>query len=171
MFLCSPQFTGLLGKKTGLHLYPDYGLRGGGMHVCITRGKLNPHLDYSIHPKTGLQRRLNLIVYLSEELRPEHGGHLGLWRGDADGPGELVREVFPAFNTAVVFDVGRHSWHGMSREVNAPLGVWRKSLAMYYLQTPDASADYSRQRALFAPTEEQKQNADVLEFVSKRSKL
>jgi len=27
-------------------------------------GNLNPHLDYSIHPKMGLQRKLNVIIYL-----------------------------------------------------------------------------------------------------------
>ena len=31
------------------------------------KGKLNPHLDYFIHPKANLQRKYNLIVFLSKD--------------------------------------------------------------------------------------------------------
>ena len=47
------------------NLYPDVGLNGGGWHIHKQGGKLNTHLDYSLHPKLGLQRKLNLIVYLT----------------------------------------------------------------------------------------------------------
>ena len=48
----------------GVQLEADFGLHGGGWHIHGDGGKLNPHLDYSIHPKLGLQRKLNLILYL-----------------------------------------------------------------------------------------------------------
>ena len=41
-------------------LYSDVGLNGGGWHIHKKGGKLNTHLDYSIHPKLHLQRKLNL---------------------------------------------------------------------------------------------------------------
>ena len=44
-------------------------------------GKLNIHKDYSIHPRVDppKQRKLNLIVYLTEDWNPEWGGALELW--------------------------------------------------------------------------------------------
>ena len=44
------------------NLYPDYGLNGGGFHIMGNKGKLNPHLDYVIHPKLNLMRKFNLII-------------------------------------------------------------------------------------------------------------
>jgi hypothetical protein len=55
----------MLSKKLDLFLYPDPGLHGGGWHMHGAGGNLNPHLDYSIHPKSGLMRKLNIIIYLS----------------------------------------------------------------------------------------------------------
>jgi hypothetical protein len=56
-----------LRELTGLEaLSSDVGLNGGGWHLHARGGKLNVHLDYSIHPKLGLERRLNLIVYLTQ---------------------------------------------------------------------------------------------------------
>ncbi len=77
--LHSPEFVAVLSKLTGTRLYADPGLHGGGWHAHGPGGNLNPHLDYSIHPKLGLQRKLNIILYISSELKPAHGGHLGLW--------------------------------------------------------------------------------------------
>jgi hypothetical protein len=63
-------FTSLLSKEvvdvlnffTGKHLTADYGLHGGGLHCHKAGGKLNTHLDYSIHPKINMQRKVNIIV-------------------------------------------------------------------------------------------------------------
>ena len=41
------------------------GSNGGGWHIHPSGGKLNMHLDYSIHPKLALQRKINIIVYLN----------------------------------------------------------------------------------------------------------
>jgi Rps23 Pro-64 3,4-dihydroxylase Tpa1-like proline 4-hydroxylase len=40
----------------------------------LDREKLNVHLDYSIHPKLGLERRLNLVLYITSGWKPEWGG-------------------------------------------------------------------------------------------------
>ena len=55
-------------RKIGIKLFIDPGLHGGGWHIHSNKGNLNPHLDYSIHPKMDIQRRLNLIVYLEIKL-------------------------------------------------------------------------------------------------------
>jgi Rps23 Pro-64 3,4-dihydroxylase Tpa1-like proline 4-hydroxylase len=168
--LNSPEFVAVLSKLTGTKLHADPGLHGGGWHAHGPGGNLNPHLDYSIHPKLGLQRKLNIILYISSELKPEHGGHLGLWEHDSatQRPGKLVREIEPRFGRAVLFDTTQNAWHGMSRPLSQPAGIYRKSLAIYFLCEPSQDAD-PRGRALFAPREEQKGDAAVEELIKARS--
>jgi hypothetical protein len=144
--LMSKEFINLIDYS----LLPDYGLHGGGWHAHRNGGRLGPHLDYSIHPKLGKERKLNLLVYLTPGMRPEYGGHLGLYYGNATAPGEVAAEIEPKFNRAVLFDTTQNSWHGMSRELAMPDCTWvRRSLATYYLSEPGASAVQERQHAHF----------------------
>ncbi len=169
--LQSNEFVRLLSLTVGELLYVDHGLHGGGWHIHATGGNLNPHLDYSIHPKIGLQRRLNIIVYLSKELDPKnHGGHLGLWSHDSETsrPKVLEKEIEPLFNRAVIFDTTQNSWHGMSRPLIQPIGIYRKSLAIYYLCKPAENASQMG-RALFAPRENQMNNPEIEEIIQLRS--
>src|SRR5690606_9389393 len=101
------------------------------------------------------ERKINIIVYMSREMRPEYGGHLGLWQDADETPGELRVEIEPRFNRAVLFDTTQKSWHGMSRPLSQPEGIYRKSLAVYYLKEPAADAP-TRGRALFAARDSQK---------------
>jgi hypothetical protein len=135
-----------------------------------TGGNLNPHLDYSIHPKLKLQRKLNIIIYLSRNLEPQHGGYLGLWAHDADRmrPGRLVKEVQPKFNRAILFDTTQNSWHGMSRGLTQPKDVFRQSFAIYYLCEPQGAVD-PRGRALFAAREGQEGDQEVERIIKLRS--
>jgi hypothetical protein len=166
----SEEFVEILRDGMGCNIYTDQGSHGGGWHMHGSGGNLNPHLDYSIHPKAGLLRKINIIMYMSSSLRPEHGGHLGLWEhSEAEkGPGELVSEIEPKFNRAVMFDTTQNSWHGMSRGLTQPEGIYRKSLAIYYLTDPAEGVD-QRERALFAPREEQKGDVGVEELIKIRA--
>ena len=168
--LNSPEFLKKLSQLVGTELHSDIGLNGGGWHIHGPGGNLNPHLDYSIHPKLELQRKVNIIVYLSQDLKEEHGGHLGLWTNDEVNfqPEALVKEIVPKFNRAVIFDTTQNSWHGMSRILAQPLGIYRKSLAIYYLCTPPQDVD-TRGRALFAAREGQKEDIEVKELIKARA--
>ena len=69
-------------------------------------GKLNVHLDYSIHPKLKLQRKINILVYMTPEWNQSWGGYLDLYDNSSKKkPGELVEAVAPLFNRAVIFDL------------------------------------------------------------------
>lgn len=168
--LISDDFISTLSKLLGVQLYQDPGLHGGGWHMHGPGGNLNPHLDYSVHPKVGLQRKVNIIIYMSNCLKDEHGGHLGLWSHDAvkNAPGDLIKVVQPRFNRAVVFDTTQNSWHGMCSPLTQPDGIYRKSLAVYYLTDVPADVD-QRQRALFAAREDQIGNKSVEELILKRA--
>ncbi|WP_245643807.1 2OG-Fe(II) oxygenase [Paraburkholderia oxyphila] len=169
-YLNSREFIEKLESYVGVPLHADNGLHGGGWHMHASGGNLNPHLDYSIHPKMALQRRLNIIIYLSEDLRPEHGGYLGLWAHDNEGekPGKLIKEVEPKFNRAILFDTTQNSWHGMSRPLVQPDGIYRKSFAVYYMCEPVGDVD-PRGRALFAPRVDQIGDAEVERVIKLRS--
>lgn len=168
--LISEDFMTILSESLGVPLFQDPGLHGGGWHMHGPGGNLNPHYDYSIHPKVGLQRKVNIIIYMSSDLKDEHGGHLGLWAHDAENnaPGDLVKIVQPKFNRAVIFDTTQNSWHGMCKALVQPEGIYRKSMAVYYLTPPPADAD-RRERALFAAREEQKGDKSVEDLIRKRA--
>jgi Rps23 Pro-64 3,4-dihydroxylase Tpa1-like proline 4-hydroxylase len=81
------------------------------MHAHKAGGKLNTHLDYSVHPKLGLERRLNLLIYITQNWSHSWGGELGLWAvsKDGKGPGDLISTISPNFNKAVLFDTTQNS--------------------------------------------------------------
>ena len=105
-YLNSEKVIDAFSEMVGVQLYPDHGLHGGGWHMHSRGGKLNPHLDYSIHPKLGLQRKLNLIIYFAEEWNSDWGGHLGFWSHDENKsqPKQLIKEIEIKFNRVVLFD-------------------------------------------------------------------
>jgi Rps23 Pro-64 3,4-dihydroxylase Tpa1-like proline 4-hydroxylase len=171
MYLASADFVGKLKSLTGIEkLYPDIGLHGAGWHIHGTGGKLNVHLDYSIHPKLKLQRKLNLILYLSEDWNPEWGGALELWTHDTRVNRAKDKRVAieNAFNRAVIFDTTQNSWHGFPEPLTCPEGVYRKSIAFYYLTDPPKNIE-TRTRALYSPYKDQKYNPEILELIKKRS--
>lgn len=171
--LNSKEFIKQLQKITGISkLYPDIGLHGGGLHIHGTGGKLNVHLDYSIHPKLKLQRKLNLIIYLEEDWNPEWGGNLELWshNKEKNKPDKRFVKIDNVFNRAVLFDTTQNSWHGFPDPLTCPEGRYRKSLAVYYLTDPSEGTD-PRPRALYAPTKEQENNPEILKLIEERVKL
>jgi len=172
-YLNSPEFISQIEKLTSIDkLYPDIGLNGGGWHMHSRGGKLNVHLDYSIHPKLNLERRLNIIVYMNNNWKSEWGGQLGLWSHNQENnqPKECIKKVEPKFNRAVLFDTTCNSWHGLPETLQCPKGQYRKSLAIYYLSKPRDNAS-RRGKALFAPFGKQKQDDKILELIEKRSQV
>ena len=171
--LNSKSFVEILSTNllSGKDLFSDSGLNGGGWHIHKKGGKLNTHLDYSLHPKMKLQRKLNIIIYMNSNWKKEWGGSLGLWDNKhREKPGELVTSVWCKFNRAVIFDTTQNSWHGLPEPLNCPEGESRKSLAAYYLCLPPKDVD-ERGKALFAPTKEQEGDAKILELIKKRSNI
>jgi Rps23 Pro-64 3,4-dihydroxylase Tpa1-like proline 4-hydroxylase len=168
-YLNSTPFIDILSTYTGCNrLYSDPGIHGGGLHSYPNGGKLNPHVDYSLHPKLGLQRKYNLLIYITPNWQEEWGGEFGIWDSDGVAPTQLVKQVSPIFNRAVFFDTTQPFWHGLATPVLCPLNISRNSLAMYYLVDPLTNTN-TRNRALFAPTEDQKNDPKVLDLIKRRS--
>ena len=157
-----------LGELSGIeNLQSDAGLNGGGMHCIRNGGKLDVHIDYSIHPTLALERRMNLIVYLNKDWREEFGGALELWDQTIEN---CVAKVVPAFNRAVIFETGDKSYHGHPNPLTCPDDVSRKSIALYYLTEPRAGAT-ERYRARFVARPQDDKSTEMEEFRAKRSGL
>jgi hypothetical protein len=104
---------------------------GGGMHMTSEGGRLEGHVDFNIHPDhPGLERRLNMLVFLNTDWKPDWGGALYL------GADRQV-EVQPLFNRTVIFATSNKSWHGHPDPIVGD--HLRKSLAVYYYAPTRAS--------------------------------
>lgn len=170
-FLNSQKFVENLSRYTKIKkLFPDIGLHGGGWHAMGKNGKLNPHLDYSIHPKLKLKRKLNLIIFLNKNWKKHWGGKTQFYTHDKTGNSHsrVFKEVLPKFNRAVLFDTSKNSWHAVSK-VNCSKKNFRKSLAIYYLTNPTKKTN-KRKKALYSLFDHQKKNKKLVKFVERRSK-
>jgi hypothetical protein len=128
--LNSAAFISFLEELTGIpDLIADDGFRGGGLHYISTGGKLDIHADFNIHPETGLHRRLNAILFLNEDWKPEYGGAFELWNRAMTA---CEARILPILNRMVIFSVTDTAFHGHPEPLNTPDGVFRKSMAWYY---------------------------------------
>ena len=128
--LNSGPFIAQLEHLTGIqHLLPDPHLAGGGIHLSRRGDHLGIHADFNWHPGLQAHRRLNLLIYLTPEWRPEYGGELELW--DTSGT-RRERSIAPSFNRAVIFATRSDTFHGHPQPWAAPDGIYRQSIALYY---------------------------------------
>lgn len=119
-----------MGARLGIpKLVPDPYFTGGGLNITMPGGLLDVHVDGNYHDATGLNRRINSIVYLNPDWRPEWGGEFGIY----DRNGEVcVKRVAPIFNRLVIFDSHDFSFHGLPEPLASPPGTARKSIILYY---------------------------------------
>ena len=129
--LNSPGFVQFLERLTGIeNLVVDPSLEGGGLHQSTSGGFLNIHADFTVHPQhRDWRRRINLLLYLNDDWRPEYGGDLELWSTDMK---RREVSVAPIGNRVVVFTTNADSFHGHPEPMRCPSGVARRSLALYY---------------------------------------
>jgi hypothetical protein len=128
--LNSPAFVEFLERLTGIDaLVPDPHFDGGGLHQIERGGHLKVHADFNRHPRTHLERRLNVLLYLNRGWKDEYGGALELWGRDMS---RCEQRILPYFNRCVVFSTTSTSYHGHPDPLTCPEGETRKSIALYY---------------------------------------
>ena len=123
-------FVGILEKITGIdNLIADPHMAGGGVHRTNPGGYLKVHADFNKHPNYGLDRRLNLLIYLNENWLPEYGGDLELWTPDML---QCVHKIAPIAGRCVIFQTTTTSFHGHPHPLTCPSDRGRNSIALYY---------------------------------------
>lgn len=99
------------------------------------------HLDYEKHPISGKERRLNLILYLNKEWKEEWLGSTELWNQDVT---ECIFKSPIKFNSCLIFRTNDISWHGLPEPIQCPEGVFRKSLAYYYISPLESKGSINK---------------------------
>ncbi len=153
--------TGISGLKS------DPKLHGGGMHCTKRMGKLDVHIDYSLHPTLKLERRINLILYLNSDWDSKYGGNLELWNKDMT---KKIKSIEPKFNRAIIFNTTDISYHGHPSPLICPENKCRKSLAWYYLTEPQENV-VERYRAKFVARPSDPRDEKTEKFRKERSEL
>ena len=110
-------------------LVPDAYFTGGGLNAMMRGGLLDVHVDGNYHDATGLNRRLNALIYLNKGWLPSWGGEFGAY--DSNGK-VCLKKVSPTFNKLVIFDSHDFSYHGLPDPIAFPIGEVRKSIILYY---------------------------------------
>jgi Rps23 Pro-64 3,4-dihydroxylase Tpa1-like proline 4-hydroxylase len=128
--LNSQPFINFLEELTGIrNLIPDSQLEGGGLHQILKGGLLKIHADFNKHPKTNLDRRLNVLIYLNKNWEEPYGGNFELWDENME---KAEVKILPIFNRMAIFSTTSISYHGHPDPLNCPEDMSRKSIAMYY---------------------------------------
>jgi hypothetical protein len=148
--LNSITFLEFLSQVTGIeNLIPDPSFEGGGLHQIVPGGKLGVHADFNQHRNYGLDRRLNLLLYLNKNWAEEYGGHLELWDRDMT---RCEAKVSPLFNRVMVFGTTDFTYHGHPNPLQCPQGMTRKSLALYYFSNGRPAEEIAGEHStLFRP--------------------
>ena len=92
-------------------------------------GHLDIHADFDLHPTMGLERRINVLIYLNKGWREEYGGCFEIWDPKMT---RCCQRIVPTFNTCVVFNTSSISFHGNPVPVNHPGEQPRRAIALYY---------------------------------------
>lgn len=142
----SPEFLRFASSVSGIPgLTADPGYLGGGFHENLEGMELDPHVDFTLHPKTGLYRRVNVLLYLNPEWEDAWGGavelHTDPWKHTAENE---ILTITPLVNRCVIFEVGDKSWHGFAT-IRLPADkktLTRRSFALY-LYTKEAPEGFA----------------------------
>jgi Rps23 Pro-64 3,4-dihydroxylase Tpa1-like proline 4-hydroxylase len=125
-----PEFLELMSDVTGIQrILADPELVGGGLHQIAHGGFLDVHIDFNLHPRTKLHRRMNLLLYLNKDWRAEYEGKLELWDMEKK---RRLESLEPIFNRAILFETNEVSYHGHPMPLAGPKDLTRKSAAVYY---------------------------------------
>ena len=90
---------------------------------------MDVHVDGNYHDASGLNRRLNILIYFNPGWKKSWGGEFGIY---SDNGKKCIKKIEPLFNRMIAFDTHDYSFHGLPNPINFPKNKSRKSLILYY---------------------------------------
>ncbi|EDK72835.1 conserved hypothetical protein [candidate division TM7 genomosp. GTL1] len=163
-YLNSQPFLEFLSILTGIDaLMPDPYFEGGGAHQILPGGLLKIHADFNKSRLTGLDRRLNVLVYMNKDWNEDWGGHFELWDRDMMS---AVKKIAPHFNRMAIFTTTSYSYHGHPDALKCPPDRSRKSLALYYYTNGRPAEEVKEDhRTLFQTRPSEKSNLSLKDVI------
>ena len=118
-YLNSSEFVDFLQQLTSIDepLVSDPHFCGGGLHEIKSGGILKIHTDFCRHDETGLDRRINLLIYLNKNWDKEFGGHIQFWDKEMKA---CAKEILPIFNRVLIFNTTDFTFHGHPDPLTCP---------------------------------------------------
>jgi hypothetical protein len=164
-FLNSAPFLIFLEGLTRIEgLIPDPYFTGGGIHEIYSGGFLGIHVDFRIHQRLNLRRRLNVLIYLNDNWTDSYGGHFEIWDKEVKN---CVRKILPIMNRCIVFNTDDESYHGHPSPLKTPVGVSRKSIALYYYTSGDSRLDIPNYSTIFRARPSDENRLHLAAFISR----
>ncbi len=137
-------FLDFLGTMTGIEPLISDCYLGGGIQQTTSGGKLGIHADFSVHPVTKLDRRVNMLVFLNRDWCESYRGYLELWDAEMTA---CARRIAPLFNKTVIFSTTDYSFHGHPEPLECPPDMSRKSLCLFYYSNGRPESELSASRS------------------------
>ncbi len=142
----SPEFAKWMEKVTGIkEVFITDDKLGTGLHQGGDGSFLDIHVDFNIHHMKNVHRRLNMLIYLNKNWKPEYGGAMEMWNADMS---KMVKAVPPLFNRCLIFETSDISYHGYSK-ITLPPGETRKSFYTYFYTNLPANASLKYHDTVF----------------------
>ena len=85
------------------------------------------HADFNRYERFGLDRRVNVFLFLNADWDESWGGALELWPRDMSA---CEQKTQPVFNRLAIFRTTDFSYHGYADPIRSPYP--RRSVSMYY---------------------------------------
>ncbi len=127
--VASKEFCQALSQITGIDdIYSVPDALGAGLHQGGNGSFLDIHIDFNIHVKENIHRRINLLVFFNKDWKDEYLGATELWNADMS---ICEGKVMPYLNRCLIFETNEISYHGYDK-IKVPEGVTRKSFYTYF---------------------------------------
>ncbi len=148
--VASEEFCKIIREVTGFEglITTDDSL-GSGVHQGKDGSYVDVHIDVNYNPEKNLWRRVNLLIYLNKNWKPDYGGDLEIWDKDMNS---CEAKVPCDFNRAIIFHTDENSPHGYAK-INVPEGETRKSFYTYYFTEVGEGFNYSDSRFVSRPND------------------
>jgi Rps23 Pro-64 3,4-dihydroxylase Tpa1-like proline 4-hydroxylase len=121
----SEAFIKKLSDLTGYNLFKDPDKNFWGVNKYKSGGKLDVHVDSSVHTRTKQKKQVILGLYLSYNWKEEYGCELEIWEGENSKNNtpklfQCADKIAPLFNRLLIFTNNDCAWHGTKEALCPP---------------------------------------------------